>query len=165
MPKGVFEHKPFSPERAFLSGEKRFWRNVQKTDSCWIWTGSFGSHGYGSMHFMGKGERAHRISWIVKNGTIPDGLHVLHRCDNRKCVNPDHLFLGTNSDNVADRTAKRRHHNIKLSDEQVSEIRRRVESGEKQRDVAKDYPVSYKQISKICLKQRWTYVKEIQNDR
>ena len=76
--------------------------------ACWIWVGALDTDGYG-MIAVGRGPKsAHRISWILKNGEIPDGKHVLHTCDNPACVNPDHLFLGTHSDNMKDGVKKGR---------------------------------------------------------
>jgi len=75
---------------------------------CWFWIGSkHSSKGYGSFRLK-KPIKAHRASWILYKGEIPENLHVLHKCDNPLCVNPDHLFLGTNADNVKDKVAKKR---------------------------------------------------------
>jgi hypothetical protein len=90
--------------------EDRFWPNVQKTSGCWNWIGAEQSkgRGYGTIGKDGKTLRAHRVSWEMHNGPIPEGLIVCHKCDNPKCVRPEHLFLGTHSDNVADKVAKGR---------------------------------------------------------
>lgn len=93
---------------------QRFWSNVRKTDSCWFWTGSTNKWGYGKTTesgARGKTVSAHRVSWLLHNGPIPDGLWVLHKCDEhyapgdisyRRCVNPAHLYLGTHRDNTQD---------------------------------------------------------------
>jgi hypothetical protein len=90
--------------------EQRFWARVRKSDGCWEWTGAcFKCGGYGQFTIEhGQQVRAHRHSWELHNGPIPKGLWVLHRCDNPKCVRPDHLFLGTCTDNARDMMAKGR---------------------------------------------------------
>jgi hypothetical protein len=90
--------------------EKDFWERVDKDTSptgCWLWTGGK-NHGYGRISFNGKNFLAPRIAWEFTNGPIPDGLDVLHRCDNPPCVRPDHLFLGTLKDNYDDMVQKGR---------------------------------------------------------
>lgn len=88
---------------------ERFWSYVQRGDECWTWIGARDANGYGRLSLPGRGTiGAHRVSWELHRGEIPDGLCVLHRCDNPPCVWPEHLFLGTHADNVADRIAKGR---------------------------------------------------------
>lgn len=89
----------------------RFWRKVLigKEGECWQWIGSCGgSYHYGQFYYKGKSHQAHRVSWEIKNGTIPDGLYACHTCDNTICVNPNHLFLGTAKDNHDDAVRKGR---------------------------------------------------------
>jgi hypothetical protein len=85
----------------------RFWARVQKTDDCWLWTGST-KHGYGQVNWNGRKFIAHRAAYILTYGAIPDGLFVCHTCDVPACVRPDHLFLGTHADNMQDKVAKGR---------------------------------------------------------
>ena len=88
----------------------RFWAKVEKTDGCWLWTASTINSGYGAVGFMGHRTTAHRMSWFLAHGSWPD-LCVLHRCDVKLCVRPDHLFLGTQADNVRDMDEKGRRRN------------------------------------------------------
>ena len=116
-----------------------FWQKVDRSggdDACWEWlAGTRG--GYGLMRWRGKTTSAHRVSWELAHGSIPDGLDVLHSCDNPRCVYPAHLFLGTHQDNMVDMLRKGRGNkpsgekngNSKLTDAQVAEIRRRYAAG------------------------------------
>jgi len=92
-----------------VTREERFWDKVQKTDTCWLWIGSTNQDGYGRFNIGGKLGGAHRYSFELHTGEIPEGMHVLHTCDTPACVRPDHLFLGTHSDNMQDMYRKRRH--------------------------------------------------------
>jgi hypothetical protein len=145
--------------------EARFWANVKKTDTCWVWTGTGGKRGkHGTLQWNNKRVGAHRISYELHNGPIPDGLWVLHRCDNRPCVNPDHLFLGTHQDNMADKVQKGRHKGwwpgeshpaCKLTAERVRAIRRDVRPGHV---IATEHGVSASAV--YCVKNRksWAHV-------
>lgn len=127
--------------------EDRFWRHVQKTDSCWLWTGkscSQGGHGHFKRH-DGTSTTIHRISWEIHNGPIPAGLWVLHNCpggDNPRCVNPAHLWLGTPKDNSQDMLKKGGGRRL-LTNDQIIEIRSRYAAGGvTQSALASDFSVS-----------------------
>lgn len=117
--------------------EKRFWPKVDKTDGhgpagdCWIWTASTDIYGYGIVGVGGRNKGAHRASWEIHNGPIPEGLKVLHHCDNPPCVRPNHLFLGTQKDNMDDMNAKGRRGKgpAKLTVAQALEIRQLYATG------------------------------------
>lgn len=156
-----------------ITWEDRFWAkvDVRGEDECWVWTASVAGGGYGQFGLRhGKTVPAHRLSWEMANGTIPDGLWILHRCDNKPCVNPNHLFLGTRQDNVDDMMAKGRHWirpckgeqngRAKLTDAQVKEIRARWATGvESQSAIARDYPmISRIKVSEICRGKAWAHV-------
>lgn len=89
----------------------RFNAKVIKTNSCWLWTGAL-YRGYGHLWVSGKQLKAHRVSWLLATGVFPErDIFVCHKCDVRNCVNPEHLFLGTHSDNMVDSVNKKRHRN------------------------------------------------------
>lgn len=153
--------------------EEQFWGRVSKTDGCWLWTGRLGRTGYGRFKPSPEGlVLVHRFSWQMHNGPVPDDLRVLHRCDVRNCVRPDHLFLGTQADNVHDMHAKgraRKHrgpsrykgeknHLAKLTDADVLEIRRRAAEGAVLGEMARRYGVSAPTIREVVLRLRWTHV-------
>lgn len=146
--------------------EQRFWPKVSKTDSCWLWMGAKIQDGYGSFGFGEKVVSAHRVSWELHNGPIPNGLCVLHKCDVRNCVNPDHLFLGTRDDNMADRNRKGRQARgeksgrAKLTNAVVIAIRRRYAAGGTSiRKLASEFCISKSQILSVVTFKSWSHVK------
>lgn len=132
----------------------RFWSKVNKTKKCWVWVGRIGTHGYGVFSIARKNFRAHRFSYSIIHGDL-NGLSVLHKCDNPACVNPDHLFLGTQNDNIKDMVAKGRNPTSKLTIEVVSEIKKDIRSGAKVKDVAKKYGISLGMSSLIKNGHSW----------
>lgn len=154
-----------------------FWsgRTIRETfDKWWVKNPSTGCHqwtrscanGYGQLNVGGRPMLAHRYSWERSNGPIPSNLHVLHRCDNRRCVNPDHLFLGTNLDNIRDMTLKGRgvgpslhgesHPMVKLTWSKVQEIKRVYHAGGvSQRFLATQFGVSQTAIGRIVSGRGW----------
>lgn len=126
---------------------------------CWEWQGYLSPKGYGAIQSDGANIlRAHHAAWILHCGPIPAGMYVLHQCDNRRCVNPGHLFLGTQADNVADMCAKgRQRTNPKriLSAAQIPAIRERLAKGETLRSIAEDHGVSLYTIHDIKRGHSW----------
>lgn len=171
----------FRPPHNPRTLSERFWERVKKTEDCWLWSGLRYSNGYGHINASGHNGAnllAHRVSWEIHNGPIPDGYHVCHKCDTPPCVNPEHLFLGTRSDNMRDMHAKgrgmhgashwacqhperikrgERHQWAKLTAEQVKEIRRRRPS-ESLAQLAADFGVTKQLISKIALGHTWKHL-------
>ena len=105
---------------------------------------------YGNIIYLGKYMKTHRASWLVHRGPIPEGLCILHRCDNRRCVNPEHLWLGTKTDNMADMVAKGRHaRSSKLSVDDVRKIRALLAEGNSCGAIARQFNVSESHVSAI----------------
>jgi hypothetical protein len=149
------------------SSPERFWSKVDKSADCWLWTGAQKGGGYGAFRFEGKGELAHRVSYSLSYGPIPDGMLVCHTCDVKACVNPSHLFLGTHSDNMLDMVAKGRrfmpvgaqHSHAKLTREQVLAIRSAAEVLDVNASwLAKLFGVTRANVRAILTKQTWKHV-------
>lgn len=155
------------PECRYVPFEHRFWSQVRKGDGCWEWTGRNRLHGYGRIKRRQVGLLAHRASWELHYGSLDPDACVLHRCDNRLCVRPDHLFIGTRTDNNADMVAKGRNSgapgerspNAKLRERDVREIRiRRAVSGESFAVIANDYGVTPVQVRNVVRRRAWKHV-------
>lgn len=123
-----------------------FWKRVEKTETCWLWRGTLNAEGYGRFRVGSRDLAAHRLALGLSGIAIPIRSRVLHRCDTPACVNPNHLFLGDQLDNVIDMLKKKRDVVSKLSHDQVREIRRRIAAGAKQRDIAAEYKVNTRNI-------------------
>lgn len=103
--------EPSTPMDLSAADLDRFWRQVQKGPDCWLWTGTRTTAGYGQFNLHDRHWQAHRVAWQLTNGPIPDGLWALHHCDVPHCVRPDHVFLGTHTDNMRDAADKHRTRN------------------------------------------------------
>lgn len=143
----------------------RFMSKVEKTESCWNWKASKHLFGYGWFRFEGKTTTAHRVSYILHKGTIPKGAHILHSCDNPRCVNPKHLRIGTNSDNREDCVRKNRqtkgskNGGAKLNEDSVISIRLEYNRNKAtQRSLARKYKVSLTLINRIVNKKIWRHI-------
>lgn len=152
------------------STQERFWEKVQiqQDHECWEWLAGKQSDGYGAFRFAGTMQLAHRVAYKLAKGAFDETLHVLHRCDNPGCVNPAHLFLGTNQDNVDDKVAKNRqqklkgveHGRAKLTEQQVVEIRARYAAGNiSQAALGREYGVHHAQIHYIVKNKLWKHLK------
>jgi hypothetical protein len=154
---------------------KRFWSKVIKSNGCWIWQGALAGSGYGV--FRGPNQRmigAHRMAYILTRGSIPQGINVLHHCDNKRCVCPEHLFLGTQKDNMDDMICKGRqatgdqlnhctqvgeaNHSHKLSESEVKQIRCLYQKGYRQCDIARLVGVEKANVWAIVHGKSWNQV-------
>lgn len=137
----------------FCSIKCRFNEKTKLASSgCIEWTAALYKNGYGKIGYVdGRCDYAHRVSWSIYKGSIPDGLQVCHHCDNRKCVNPAHLFLGKQLENMRDMCRKKRHRKSRISYTQMAEIKNLYISGIRQAAIAKRYSVSQATISLIIL--------------
>lgn len=142
--------------------EERFLSKIEKTDSCWIWKGAKTRGNYGHLRYKNGGKwvmkRAHIVSYTLYKGDVKDSI-VCHSCDNPSCVNPDHLWTGTRSDNSQDMVAKGRYPKskpmAKLSWEQVLEIRELAAKGATQKELAKSFSIKPNTVSMIVNNKRW----------
>lgn len=144
--------------------------NVFKTETCWLWTGFIDELGYGRISSNRKDYKAHRLSYQTFIGPIPPGMCVLHRCDVRNCANPEHLFLGSQLDNIKDMVAKNRHRTnprygtenpmSKVNDSIVRQIRAiYADGGTSQRKVADQFGLSVMTVNRIVNRKLWGHVK------
>lgn len=139
---------------------ERFWSKVDicEPDECWEWQACEVGRGYGGFQIHYKLWRAHRVAWILTYGPIPKGLFVLHKCDNPGCCNPYHLFLGTQTDNMAD-AAKKGRLNTKLTKETILKIRELYATGKwTQEDLAIKFKTGTAYISDIIRRKTWKHI-------
>lgn len=160
-----------------MAAMDRFWSKVERTDDCWLWTAHHAV--YGSFWFEGRTQSAHRVAWKLTRGPIPVGMLVMHTCDTPTCVRPDHLRLGTNTENTRDMLAKgraqtgpahyskrrpelvlrgERHGQARFTTDQVRDVRRRHETGTSMYRLAKEYGVSDTAIKHIVERRNWRHV-------
>jgi hypothetical protein len=142
-------------------------RCVEKENGCVEWQGAKIPDGYGHLRFLGKHILAHRFSFLLHGGVIPEGKYVCHRCDNPPCVNPAHLFVGTQTDNMRDAVKKGRHnppplgekhHRSKLTEEKVRLIRKMRAGGASQQSIADHFGTPQTNISQILRGKTWREV-------
>lgn len=135
-----------------------FIERIKKTEYCWEWIGTITTHGYGHFKHKQKVYRAHRVAFVLFKGMIPEGMYVCHACDNPKCVNPDHLWLGTPRDNAMDMVSKGRavgnkwnhksgdlHPNTKMTSAMIADIKQ-LKGKHSQRELSKMFKVSQASI-------------------
>lgn len=149
----------------------RFWARVVKTagDGCWLWAGGTTAGGYGVAHdASGSMTTAHRVAWEITNGPIPDGKHVCHNCpggDNRLCVNPSHMFLGTQAENMQDAakkgrtTAGERNARAKLDEQSIAWAKDRIDHGAKRGEVAAALGIHRETLYKAMSGKTWRHIK------
>ena len=157
------------PRKEYRTLHERFWDGVIKNETgCWLWSFGKTGAGYGVIADKRKTVLVHRLSWEIHNEKkIPKGIFVCHTCDIRACVRPDHLFLGTPAENMADKMKKGRakgarlgvaHANAKLDNNKVCEIRAALTEGIKQRSIALKYSVSPATIQDIKNNKCWRHI-------
>ena len=165
--KGVYLETPIKPWGRGVETRLRDIGWTVTDTGCWEWNGAINSGGYGSINVSGRTVAVHRVSHTLFNGEIPEGLHVLHSCDNRKCLNPEHLRTGTNAENMKDRNERGRaarfigsdHPRAKLSEQDVLDIRMDYATGQTtQRSLAEFYGVTPEHVSAIVNRLTWRHI-------
>ena len=144
---------------------EQFYERINKTETCWLWTGTVANNGRGVFKINNKLKQAHRISYEVHFGEIPQGLLVCHKCDNGLCVNPEHLFLGTQQDNINDCVNKNRNAkgsknwNTKLNEEKVKMIRTAdfSERGSKAK-ISRELGISQTALNYVISGKNWGHI-------
>lgn len=147
--------------------DKEFLSKIDKKSKhpCWLWTGHIMKHGYGKIQRKNKEYTVHRYSWVFHNGEIPKGMLVCHKCDVRNCVNPKHLFLGTQQENITDMIKKGRKNARKgskvfcaiLHEKDIPVIRKKISSGERLVEIANEYKIDVSGIYKIKNNKIWRH--------
>lgn len=154
--------------RTYKNKEQLFWEKIDKKDNpneCWNWIGASTRH-YGAGHYAGKTYRSHRLVWELTYGEIPEGMYVLHKCDNPKCCNPNHLFLGTQEENNRDRARKNRsahligglNPNKRFNDGDIILIRTLYKEGMTQTAIGKLMGTGQGTIKDIVLNKTWKHL-------
>lgn len=147
----------------------RFWKHVQKSDGCWEWTSALNYKGYGIFWRDGRSVFAHRVAWELAHGAPPSDRLVCHRCDNRRCVRADHLFLGTIADNQRDMALKGRalrgvrNHRSKLGPGDIPQIRLLLSRGHHPREIGRRFGVHPVTIRDVAYKRTWAHIPEEQH--
>jgi HNH endonuclease len=143
----------------------RFIDKVKIENECWIWCGYIAKHGYGVSTYRSKSTLVHRLSWILFRGNLVKDLDVCHHCDNPKCVNPDHLFLGTAKDNIKDCFNKKRkshvgekHPGAKLTEKDVLEIFELRKNGWTHQKISDRFKIRQGTVSQILYRRIWKHV-------
>lgn len=137
---------------------------TESSSGCWNWTASIQNSGYGKFRVGDKMMSSHRVSYLIYKGEIPENMNVCHKCDNKLCVNPDHLFLGSQADNIRDKIKKGRQTNgekawnAKLTKTQVKVIREAHKNGFQMKQIRDYFKISWTSISNIINKKRWGHV-------
>ena len=138
----------------------RFWSKVDRsnTNGCWPWTSSKDKDGYGVFRYNARKIMAHRIAYLFTYGYLPTNARICHTCDNPGCCNPNHLFFGSDSDNIIDCIVKNKHSNCKLKADQIMPIKNAILNGATVKDVALCYNVSQTTIYYILNGTTWWYI-------
>lgn len=156
--------------------EAKMDRLIEKTDKCWLWKGRLNSTGYGGITYNNTKWLAHRLAWVLANGiAIEKGVVVRHKCDNPRCVNPEHLCLGEQLDNVQDMVSRKRQNffgrrtqrqigernpTAKLTKTQVIEIRSRRKQGETLSSLAVEFGISKSYVGNLAARRKWQHLEE-----